>query len=56
MKVWSISRGCVSKFLGHTRAVTGVLLHPDNSNLVLTSSIDATVRVWSLDIMECIYV
>ncbi|KAJ8047090.1 Transcriptional repressor tup11 [Holothuria leucospilota] len=55
VKVWSMTGGLVHTFRGHSRAVTNVVLHPESSSLVLTSSLDGTVRMWSLDIMEEIY-
>ena len=47
--------GHVHTFRGHSRSVTGIVLHPETSTLVLTSSMDGSVRMWSLDIMEPMY-
>ncbi|XP_022105005.1 uncharacterized protein LOC110986955 isoform X2 [Acanthaster planci] len=55
VKVWSMTGGHIHTFRGHSRSVTGVVLHPETSTLVLTSSTDGTVRMWSLDIMEPMY-
>ena len=33
---------------GHTMEVTGVAWHPIDKNLVLTSSLDGSVRIWDL--------
>ncbi|XP_077995880.1 uncharacterized protein LOC144449242 [Glandiceps talaboti] len=56
VKVWSLTGGLVTTFRGHAKAITQLLLHPECSSLFLTSSLDGTVRLWSLDIMECLYV
>ena len=55
MKVWSLMGGLIHTFRGHSRAVTNLLLHPTTSSIVLTCSLDGTVRMWSLDTMDCIY-
>jgi WD40 repeat protein len=33
---------------GHTMEVTGVAWHPIDKNIVLTSSLDGSVRIWDL--------
>ena len=55
VKVWSLTGGLVETFRSHSRSVTNLLLHPDDSSLVLSSSLDGSVKVWSLDIMELMY-
>ena len=55
VKVWNIPEGQIHIFRGHSQAVTDIVLHPDDAALVITCSLDGTVRVWSLDIMESIY-
>ena len=39
----------------HLQIVTNLLLHPEAPSLVITSSQDGTVKIFSLDIMEEIY-
>eukprot|EP00058_Branchiostoma_floridae_P021074 XP_002606564.1 hypothetical protein BRAFLDRAFT_131977 [Branchiostoma floridae] len=55
VKVWSIKGGLVHVFRGHSRSVTQLVLHPATSALVLTSSLDGTVKMWSLDTMDIVY-
>ncbi|XP_033113818.1 uncharacterized protein LOC117114300 isoform X2 [Anneissia japonica] len=55
VKVWSMTGGHVHTFRGHSRAVTNILLHPESPSVVLTSSMDGSVRLWSLEIMEMLY-
>ncbi|XP_078595948.1 uncharacterized protein LOC144873010 [Branchiostoma floridae x Branchiostoma japonicum] len=55
VKVWSIKGGLVHVFRGHSRGVTQLVLHPATSALVLTSSLDGTVKMWSLDTMDIVY-
>lgn len=33
---------------GHKGAVTGLLIHPDTPDVLLSSSVDGTVRGWDL--------
>jgi len=48
VKVWCATSGLLQRTLrGHTAEITEVLLSPDNQ-LVVSASLDATVRVWSL--------
>jgi len=48
VKVYStITSEQVGIFRGHAAPVTGVLLHPGNPSLVLTCSLDGTVRCWN---------
>ena len=55
MKVWSLNGGLVHTFRGHSRAVTGLLLHPETSSILITCSLDGSVRMWSLDTMDLLY-
>ncbi|XP_076448164.1 uncharacterized protein LOC143284909 isoform X2 [Babylonia areolata] len=55
VKVWSLTGGLVHTFRGHSRAVTNLLVHPHNSTLILTTSLDGSLRMWSLDTMDAIY-
>ncbi|KAK7499549.1 hypothetical protein BaRGS_00009201 [Batillaria attramentaria] len=55
VKVWSLTGGLVHTFRGHSRAVTNLLIHPHNSTIVITCSLDGSLRMWSLDTMDCIY-
>ena len=55
IKVWSIAGGLIETFRGHCRPVTKLLLNPFNSNSVLSSALDGTIKMWSLDIMQLIY-
>jgi WD40 repeat protein len=55
IKVWSIAGGLIEIFKGHKRTLTKLLLNPHNQNLVLSSSLDGTVKMWSLDVMQLIY-
>lgn len=43
----------LSTFKGHTKKITGVILHP-TSNAAISSSLDATVRVWNAKTAESI--
>ncbi|XP_028398309.1 uncharacterized protein LOC114521934 [Dendronephthya gigantea] len=55
VNVWSSNGGCLHSFRSHSKMVTNLLLHPEAPSLVITSSQDGTVKVFSLDIMEEIY-
>ena len=55
VKVWSLTGGLVHTFRGHSRAVTNLLIHPHNSTIVITCSLDGSLRMWSLDTMDAIY-
>ncbi len=43
----------LSTFKGHSKKITGVILHP-SSNAAISSSLDATVRVWNAKTAESI--
>ena len=55
VKVWCATGGLLHVFRGHSRAVTGLLLHPQSPTIVITSSLDGSVRMWSLDTHEPLY-
>lgn len=55
IKIWSLNGGYIDTFRGHAKSVTNLILNPYNSNLVLSSSLDGFVKMWSLDVMQCIY-
>jgi WD40 repeat protein len=55
VKVWSMTGGLVHTFRGHSRAVTNLVIHPKNSTIIMTCSLDGTIRMWSLDTMDAIY-
>ena len=55
IKVWSLHGALVQTFTSHSKAITKLILNPFNSNLVLSSSTDGYIKMWSLDIMQEIY-
>ncbi|CAB4005181.1 uncharacterized protein LOC110065605, partial [Paramuricea clavata] len=55
VNVWSSNGGCLHSFHSHSKMVTNLLLHPEAPSLVITSSQDGTIKIFSLDIMEEIY-
>ena len=55
VKVWTLNGGLINVFRSHSKAVTDVVLHPETSMMVLTASLDGSVKIWSLDIMELLY-
>ncbi|KAH9503741.1 hypothetical protein Btru_066529 [Bulinus truncatus] len=55
VKVWSLLGGLVHTFRGHSRAVTNLMLHPFTPSIIVTCSLDGSIRMWSLDTMECLY-
>ena len=42
-------------FCSSNQAITKIMLHPENSALVITAAMDGIVKVNSLDFMEEIY-
>ncbi|XP_077972038.1 uncharacterized protein LOC120338981 isoform X1 [Styela clava] len=52
VKVWGASGGHVCTLRGHSRPVTSILIHPDIPGLVFSSSMDGTIKVWSLHTMD----
>ncbi|XP_070192502.1 uncharacterized protein [Littorina saxatilis] len=55
VKVWSMTGGLVHTFRGHSRPVTNLLIHPHNFTIIITCSLDSSLRMWSLDTMDEIY-
>lgn len=55
VKVWSLAGGLLETFRGHSKAITKIILNPYNSNLIISSSLDGIIKMWSLDIMQPIY-
>lgn len=55
VKVWSLTGGLVHTFRGHSRAVTNLLIHPQTSSIIITCSLDGSLRMWSLDTMDVFY-
>ncbi|XP_029635045.2 uncharacterized protein LOC115210582 [Octopus sinensis] len=55
VKVWSSIGGLLHVFHEHTRSVSNLQLHPENSLMFITSSQDGTIRIWSLETMDCLY-
>ncbi|XP_052822883.1 uncharacterized protein LOC106881343 isoform X1 [Octopus bimaculoides] len=55
VKVWSSIGGLLHVFHEHTRSVSNLQLHPENSLMFITSSHDGTIRIWSLETMDCLY-
>lgn len=37
-----------TKFIGHTNTITGIKVCPDDNNLIFTSSMDGTVKMWDV--------
>ena len=58
VKVWTLSGRCIHIFRGHSKAITQLILHPESMSVILTCSLDGSIRMWSLDTMEalCSYV
>jgi WD40 repeat protein len=55
VRVWSIYAGLIHTFHGHSRPITHIIRHPDSTALFITSSLDGSVKLWSLDTMDCLY-
>ena len=55
INVWTTTGGKVSGFSSHTRIVTSMLVHPSDGCLIITSSMDGTIRIYSLDTFEEMY-
>ncbi|XP_046841279.1 uncharacterized protein LOC124435388 [Xenia sp. Carnegie-2017] len=55
VNVWSTNGGKVHSFHSHSKMITNLHLHPEAPSLVITSSLDGTIKIFSLDIMEEIY-
>ena len=55
VKAWSLQGILVQTFSSHSKSITKLMLNPFNSNLVLSSSIDGFIKMYSLDTMQEIY-
>nr|CAB3263142.1 uncharacterized protein LOC104265604 [Phallusia mammillata] len=55
VKVWSSLGGHICTFRGHSRPVTSIVVHPHLNGFVMSASLDGTVKVWSLSMLELIY-
>lgn len=55
VKMWSLRGGLVHTFRGHSRAVTSIVVHPIKPSIIVTASLDGSVRMWSLNTMEILY-
>lgn len=57
VRVWDLSseEGKEGKVLGdHPDPVTSIVIHPLNSEIVASASLDGTVKLWNLQTKECI--
>ena len=45
----------MQSFIGHSRAITGILVHPYSDSQFITCSQDGTIRIWSLQTMGMVY-
>lgn len=49
VRIWNWeSRACYSVLSGHTHSVMSASFHPQNNNLLLSASLDKTIRVWDI--------
>ncbi|KAK2182785.1 hypothetical protein NP493_336g03008 [Ridgeia piscesae] len=55
VKVWNVKGGWIHTFHGHSRGITNLLLHPECHATAVTSSLDGSVRMWSLHTLEPLY-
>ncbi|XP_077181487.1 uncharacterized protein LOC143831866 [Paroedura picta] len=55
IKAWNDQACLVHVFQGHTKAVTKLLLHPSNTSLFISGSLDGSIKLWSLDSMQLFY-
>ena len=55
VKMWSLRGGLVHTFRGHSRAVTSIVVHPIKPSIIVTASLDGSVKMWSLNTMEILY-
>ncbi|EDV28980.1 uncharacterized protein TRIADDRAFT_52395 [Trichoplax adhaerens] len=55
VKVWTDNGNHLATMKGHSKAITNMIQHPNSEMLVLTSSSDGTIKIWSLHIMAQIY-
>ncbi|XP_060094786.1 uncharacterized protein LOC132572011 [Heteronotia binoei] len=55
IKSWNDQACLVHVFQGHTKAVTKLLLHPTNTSLFISGSLDGSIKLWSFDSMQLFY-
>ena len=55
IKAWDSSWQLIHIFHGHSREVTALKRHPSDS-LVISTSIDQTIRFWNLVTLDCVFV
>ena len=53
--IYSSNGGLLTTLLKHTRVVTSLLAHPSDSSLFISSSMDGTIKVFSLQMFEELY-
>eukprot|EP00795_Rhopilema_esculentum_P002341 gene2341-17978_t len=49
------SGGKIHSFLSHSSLITEIMIHPSDGHLVITSSLDGYVKIFSLDLLEELY-
>lgn len=55
VRVWDSNSGkLVTKFVGHTDNIRGILINED-ANTILTGSSDQTIKVWSITAGRCLH-
>ncbi|XP_065884493.1 uncharacterized protein [Dysidea avara] len=52
VKVWSESGSMIDCFTSHIKEVTGMLVHPHCPWLVLTTSLDGTIKQWNMATLQ----
>ncbi|XP_063686091.1 WD repeat-containing protein 97-like [Bolinopsis microptera] len=55
LKVWSEQGTMLHTFTSHSKAVTSVLMHPQSDLIMVSASLDKSVRLWNLETFEEIY-
>ncbi|CAD5125281.1 DgyrCDS13526 [Dimorphilus gyrociliatus] len=55
VKIWNTQGSHVHTFRGHAGAITAIVNQPDDDAILITSSLDGSIRVWSLHIFEHLY-
>lgn len=55
LSIYSPTGGLVTTLLSHSRIVTAVVVHPNDGNLFLSASLDGTIKLFSLQMLEEIY-
>lgn len=55
MRVWDWQGHQMHKFIGHSKPITSMVVHPQSDALILTAGQDSTLRMWSLYTFTLIY-